>query len=263
MKIHLDEICTCQSTEHPDIGTDASRCNALTKDTAMVFFVHSDWSYKLVTELQSEGITTWCMQDERDKHFIHQFNQLCVNPDLRDKTISIKFDYSSESSVICEPFLGPLFHMPSNAIALVKHIRSKLGANSVDFPTEICDQQTKPLITAINEVFDYQGQIKQWLDDKLSTVKHSISSDDSGISLTPNKKLHEFSFLSPSAESVYTCLKNDTTNDLGCVAEIRRNSCTRSFYPPDTSDDEASVGTSLLENQLHGINSRSSTTRHN
>lgn len=260
-------MATSESTYETVSVSSADRVqdvHAQNDDVDLFCFVHSEWAYKLVVVSQSGDASLSNIANKDDCDFLKIFHEISQNSEYQAKSVSLKFEYTPDSYVIREPFLGPLFNIPTNIDALVKHFHRRLDI-PIDKPVEISSDSLVGLVTAINGTFAYQTSHKLWLSTKLFYLRNAPSSDDSGVVINRRKRSRTKSVRSRSAETV-TCHTN------GCVSKhsrqvcamcefrngsrVRANSCNLSFYPPDSEYDDTSIGFSLLETKLVDVNDR-------
>ncbi|XP_052252124.1 uncharacterized protein LOC127858839 isoform X2 [Dreissena polymorpha] len=262
----VDAPVTCVTDAPAIFETEASvTCETdapATCGTDIFLFVHSDWVDILVKAVQTGEVTPSDVVNQRDHSFLLSFNELCTSPDLRDRTVSLQFMYSSESSVIREPFLGVLFTLPDNTDALINHIRNRLCPNTMTNPV-VNPTDKLNLASQINTAFMFQTTHRLWLKTKLFSLKESQSSDDSGVVVSRRRKCRPRSLRSRSADTM-TCHECQSALSRRHVCEhcdqisgtrLRSNSCTVSFFPPDNVED-ASVGFSILETRFANVNKR-------
>ena len=234
------------------------------QDADLLFFVNSEWAYKLANVSQTRDIASSDMGNIEDQRFLTMFIEVCLSSELQAKTVSVKFDYISDNHIVRMPFLGPLFNIPMSVEALFKHVQNRLHIPN-DCQDETFLDKISDLVSTVNASYIYQSKNKLWLSTKMFYLRNAPSSDDSGVIITRRKKSRTKSIRSRSAETV-TChaqsCKSKTsraicnTCELRHVSRLRANSCNLSFYPPDSDCDELSLGFSLLETRLVDVNER-------
>lgn len=231
--------------------------------TDLFCFINSEWAYKLVVSSQSGEVSQSDICNRNDRNFVIFFNDVCHRTEFQSKSVSLKFEYTSESHVIREPFLGPLFNLPTNMDALIKHLHTRLSI-PVNKTNEIPPDKLITLVSSVNAAFAYQSKNKLWLSTKLFYLRNAPSSDDSGVVISRRKKSRAKSIRSRSAETV-SCQQNKclfknnrqcATCELKTECRSRANSCNLSFYPPDSEFDDTSLRYSLLETKLVDVNER-------
>lgn len=235
---------------------------ALVNTADVLCVVHSDWAYKLVSVIGSGEVSVADLTNKEDKKFLVCMNEICQNPTLTSKIVSVRFEYTPENAVIRDPFLGPQFHLTENTEAFVKHLHSRTDSLHSN-PVNISDKMA--LFSSVNASFVYQSKHKSWLFSKLFYLKNSPSSDDSGVFMPRPCQLRSRSIRSRSADTVSypqcTCDVNSkrticSTCHQKQTSRLRTYSCDLSFYPPESILDGTSEHLSLLESKFYDINSR-------
>ncbi|XP_052781880.1 uncharacterized protein LOC128218284 [Mya arenaria] len=228
----------------------------------VAFFIHSEWSYNLVTAVERGEVYREDVTDAPDIEFLRHLNKLCTSPALREKTVSVRFEYSSPSCVIREPFLGPLFNIPSNINAFLKHIHNKLNI-SPHALNGIQQETSVSLLSTINEAFLYQSRKRSWLGTKLIILKHFPPSNESE-SVLHHRKLTSRTIRSRSADTIFCSVCKSRLDSQSLYRDCehcssrrhRRYSCNISFCAPDITDEDTSLRMSLLESKFDRINCR-------
>ena len=234
-------------------------------DADVICIIHSDWAHKLISIIASGEVTASDLANSMDRKFLSCVNEVYQNPAISSRFVSIRFEYTPESSVIREPFLGPQFNLPTNTDAFIKHLQSRTTSTNSNTKNIINTDDKMPLFSSINAAFIYQSKHKSWLFTKLFNLRNSPSSDDSGIYLRRPKTARSRSIRSKSAETIShnscTCEFNTTQTMCNMCyhrqsSRLRTHSCDLSFYPPESVVDGTSERLSLLENKFVDINNR-------
>lgn len=261
-------------SQHSLSSVESLGHDTVANDVDIICMVHSEWANKLMSIWKSGEISNGDISDIDDKLFLLKINEIDDNHDNQgNKILSVQFEYTPESSTIRKPFLGPLFILPSKIDALIKHICNRTDSdlsskhpeiNTEDINTLISDVTIKKLTADVNSTFAFQSKNKSWLCNKLTNLKNSPSSDDSGVVLLRRSKVHTRSKRSRSMETIscYSCQSTVTTCRTVCIdchqkqlSKLRTYSCDLSFYPPEHEEhEEMSVRFSLLENKMMDIN---------
>ncbi|XP_060578649.1 uncharacterized protein LOC132735684 [Ruditapes philippinarum] len=228
----------------------------------VVCIIHSEWAQKLLTIIGSGEVIATDLANAMDRKFLMFVNEVCQNPAITSKFVSVRFEYTLDSAVIREPFLGPQFNLPTNTEAFIKHLHSRMNStnsNAVNINTD----DKMALFSAINAAFVYQNKHKSWLFTKLFHLRNSPSSDDSGIYLRRTRTTHSRSIRSRSAETIsyHSCTCDINSTQTMCntcyqrqSSRLRTHSCDLSFFPPESIVDGTSERLSLLENKFEDIN---------
>lgn len=244
------------------IGFHGRQCH----NADVIVLIHSDWAYKLKAVIETGDVSIVDVIDAEDKSFLLCINEIFQKPILTSKLVSVRFEYTQESSIIKQPFLGPQFNLPSNIDALIKHLTSKTN-KQLQHPDmlDMTPEDKMSMFTSINAVFTHHSKHKTWLFTKLFNLKNS-SSDDSGVDLQRPRYLRTRSIRSRSADTIplQACTCGETINiQQTCLLHYRKPclrqrtySCDLSFYPPESVTDEVSERYSLLESKLLRVNSR-------
>lgn len=253
---------TTESDSDSGRTIEESVANNTLADTDVLCFVHSEWAQKLLTLIGSGDVGVAEVTSREDQSFLYCVNEVCQNTEWSSKIISIRFEYTPESALIKEPFLGPVFNIPENTESLVKHLCSKSESHCFENAT-VHTEDKIALISTINAAFAYQCKHSHWLFSKLFHLRNAPSSDDSGIVIT--KRLRSRSTRSRSADTIpFPMCKCDVSSRRTlCDACYRKracrqrtHSCDLSFYLPESIGDVASERLSLLESKFLEINTR-------
>ncbi|XP_045165501.2 uncharacterized protein LOC123529295 [Mercenaria mercenaria] len=262
------------TNDHVETGTRSSLLSSANSEESLdrkilnsadvICVVHSEWANKLISVIASGEVSAAELAHIEDKVFLAYVNEMIQNPALASKFVSIRYEYTPDSAVIREPFLGPLFNLPTNTEAFIKHLHSRaVSSDSNVVNLNAADKMA--LFSSINASFVYQSKHKSWLFKKLFYLRNSPSSDDSGIVMRRTRALRSRSVRSRSAETITylacTCDKNSrqtvcTTCYQRHASRLRTYSCDLSFYPPESIFDGTSERLSLLQNKFVDINSR-------